>query len=204
MRPPSRILGERVTSGRLGHHKMWDYYKVVRGLLGFRSRTATIFVAACCLLQTSCSAAQPDGPDAAIVPCLHPAGSAPAVSLPPADPTGVFAGALYVRPCPALVPQAASRDWDVAVVGPDDRTLSVYFTGGLLTSRCALLQRVDVMDSTNDVAISLHLGMDPALARQKTVSCDTVGRLYVTNVVLATSLSSRHLSVPVGALVVHR
>lgn len=139
--------------------------------------------------------------DPAIQACLHAVTPKPQVFRPASDPTDAFRAAPYERPCPAAVPQAEAQAWDVAVVGPDDRTVSVYFTGGPVGDRCGLLQRIDVVETETDVTITLYLGIDPALARQPEASCESIGQLIVTNVALQQPLDTRQLRTPVGGTV---
>lgn len=91
------------------------------------------------------------GPDATVsfTPC--PGDEEPA----PADP---YDGAQPVEPRPGMA-GVAPVPFDKVVVGPDDRTLTVFFWSGV--EPCYVLDHVDVEENAGAITITLFQGHDP-------------------------------------------
>jgi hypothetical protein len=99
----------------------------------------------------------------------------------------------YAVPCEGLAP-AGNQAWSILIVAPDDKTVHVYFVGGLIADRCDLLRRVNVTEDASRVTIALAAGADPKI-RPGSV-CSAVGQSYMTEVTLSDKLGSRTLSGP--------
>jgi len=154
----------------------------------------TISLAAAVLI--ACCGSQPPGPQTAaeLNACLqqyHPA------SRDPIPPTGQGArfqrDVTYAVPCEALT-SAGDQRWSMLVVAADDKTIRVYFVGGLMSERCDLLRKVNLAEDPNTVTITLEAGADPTLSRA--AICSAVGQSYVTEVTLLQKLGSRTLTGP--------
>jgi hypothetical protein len=92
------------------------------------------------------------GPDASVsfTPC--PGDEEPQ----PADP---YDGAEPVEPRPGM-DGVAPIPFDKVVVGPDDRTLTVFFWSGV--EPCYVLDRADVDENPGAITITLFQGHDPS------------------------------------------
>jgi hypothetical protein len=77
--------------------------------------------------------------------------------------------------------------WDHVDVGPDGRTLTIVYTGGV--SPCYVLDRVDVDEEPDTVTITLYQGHEP----NADGVCIDIALLYSTQVVLAEPLGDREL-----------
>jgi hypothetical protein len=102
----------------------------------------------------------------------------PSVAASPEAAIGLCDEAMVVTPDPTLVdPQPAA--WERVVVGPDGRSLSVYFWMGM--PGCAGLQSVDVSETDIGATVQLMIGSPPDAETQ---SCRLSAGLYRTQVVL--------------------
>jgi hypothetical protein len=87
-------------------------------------------------------------------------------------------GAIVAEPDPTIV-DPSERPWEQIVVGPDGRTLTIYFWNGV--EECYGLARVDVGRKDGVLDITLWTGHRPeAVARV----CIELAHLYKTVVVL--------------------
>ncbi len=114
-------------------------------------------------------------------------------------------GAVSYRPCPgddptdqaghaqAVVPTPGMSDvrpvgWVKAVVGPDDRTLTLRFWSGV--EPCSVLDHVDVASAADAVTITLFQGSDPTA---RDVACIDIATLKQTTITLDQPLAGRPL-----------
>jgi hypothetical protein len=98
---------------------------------------------------------------------------------------------IYAAPCHGLAP-AGDQRWSIAVVAADDKTVRIYFIGGLLNERCDLLRNISLVESASRVTIQLEAGADPSLSQRS--ACSAVGQSYVTQIALSKPLAGRTLS----------
>lgn len=75
------------------------------------------------------------------------------------EPTDPFHGAQPVEPRPGMA-GVAPIPFDKVVVGPDDRTLTVFFWSGV--EPCYVLDHVDVEENAGAITITLFQGHDPS------------------------------------------
>jgi hypothetical protein len=81
--------------------------------------------------------------------------------------------------------------WNGAVVAKDDRTVSIYFSGG---SACmGALQRVEARESQSAVTLSVYLGVARILNPDSPFVCNAIGYADATTVELAAPLGARRL-----------
>jgi hypothetical protein len=127
-----------------------------------------------------------------VTACLYQYHSAtsdpmPANSIYPSLPT-----VTYAVPCNALSAQGEGR-WEVLVVGPDDKTIRIYFIGGTVGDRSGLLRTVIVNETASTVTIQIEVGGDPSNLGG---GSSAVGQMYVTQIVLSRRLAGRALTGP--------
>lgn len=106
---------------------------------------------------------------------------------------GVTLGGQYVVPCPMLIIPDFTV-WDGAVVGRDDRTVTLYFPGGNICTGFPL--RVDVSETSTRVVFSVYLGVARVVHPNAQFGCTTEGHEYITTVKLSSPLGSRQIDAP--------
>jgi hypothetical protein len=87
-------------------------------------------------------------------------------------------GAIPAEPDPAMV-DPVERAWEHVVVGPDGRTLRVYFVNGV--DACYGLARVEVTQDDGAVDIRLWTGTRPEAVD---MMCIEIAQTYWTEVIL--------------------
>lgn len=102
-------------------------------------------------------------------------------------------GPITAKPSP-VVPTPSQADvhpirWDRVDVGPDDRTIEVYFTTGI--EPCYVLDHVDVAYGADTVMITLYQGHAPD--NGTSVACIEIAMGVVTTVVLDQPLAGRQI-----------
>ncbi|CAN5449576.1 hypothetical protein BH24CHL9_BH24CHL9_11860 [soil metagenome] len=108
------------------------------------------------------------------VTCVPPTGEAPV------DPCGD--GSIPVVADPSLNdPQPTA--WERIVVGPDGRTLDVYFWMGVL--ECNGLHSVEVTPTDDGVSVTVLTGLPEGV---EAIACIDLAQLYRTTVTLETPL----------------
>jgi hypothetical protein len=117
------------------------------------------------------------GPDASI-------SYAPCPGEEPVDPIG---HAQDVVPTPGMS-NVGPIGWIKAVVGPDDRTVTLRFWSGV--EPCYVLDRVDVAYAADGVTVTLFQGTDPSA---KDVACIEIAVLKQTTITLDQPLAGRPL-----------
>jgi hypothetical protein len=96
----------------------------------------------------------------------------------------------YVAACTMLINPRLVH-WNGAVVAKDDRTVSIYFSGG---SACmGALQRVEATESQSVVTLSVYLGVARILKPDSRFVCNAMGYANATTVELAAPLAARHI-----------
>ncbi len=149
---------------------------------------ATIVLVSACLQQTG----QHSSPD--LTACLQQYHSASPDPLPSNGQGARFLhDVVFAVPCEGLAPAGVQR-WSVLVVAPDDKTVRIYFVGGLLSERCDLLREVNISEDLSTVNIVLAAGADPSIS--PAAACSAVGQSYVTEVTLSQKLGKRTLTGP--------
>ena len=117
------------------------------------------------------------GPDASVsyTPC------------PGDEPTDQIGHAQDVVPTPGM-DGVAPVAWFKAVVGADDRTVTLRFWSGV--EPCYVLDHVDVRDAAGGVIVTLFQGSDPSA---KDVACIEIAMLKQTTITLDQPLAGRPL-----------
>jgi hypothetical protein len=110
----------------------------------------------------------------------------------PANSSFPLVGITYAVPCNALSSEGEGR-WEVLVVGPDDKTIRIYFIGGTTGDRSGLLRKVNVNETPTKVTIQIEVGSDPSYPLG---ASSAVGQTYVTQIVLSHPLAGRTLTGP--------
>jgi hypothetical protein len=121
------------------------------------------------------------GPDATVsfTPC--PGDEEPA----PADP---YAGAQPTEPRPGMA-GVAPIAFDEVVVGPDDRTLTVFFWSGV--EPCYVLDHVDVEENPGAITVTLFQGHDPTAGD---VACIEIAVLKKVEVQVDAPVAGRRIA----------
>jgi hypothetical protein len=107
---------------------------------------------------------------------------------------------IYAAPCQGLTP-AGEQPWSMVVVAHDDKTLRVYFVGGLVSDRCDLLRNINVRQDATGISIALEAGADPTVSPAS--ACSAVGQSYVTEITLSDALGTRRIGGPNNAGVIY-
>lgn len=98
-------------------------------------------------------------------------------------------GPELVEPRPGMDNPHPSAFTSVEPIG-DERTLAVFFTGGV--APCYVLDRVEIDETDTTVTITLFIGADPeAVTDTETVACIDIGVSYETRVTLDAPLGAR-------------
>jgi hypothetical protein len=123
--------------------------------------------------QTSTSGT---GPDASVsyTPC-------------PGEPTDPIGHAQDVVPTPGMS-DVGPIGWIKAVVGPDDRTVTLRFWSGV--EPCYVLDHVDVAYAADGITVTLFQGSDPSA---QGVACIEIAMLKQTTITLDQPLAGRSL-----------
>jgi len=147
------------------------------------------------LALVSACQSQPGSPpiplDPAAVACVaaHPAPPALFAGETVTVDTDVLRGK-YVAACSMLINPRLVR-WNGAVVAKDDRTVSIYFSGG--NACMGALQRVEATESQRAVTLSVYLGVARILKPDSRFVCNAIGYANATTVELAAPLGARHI-----------
>ncbi|MEO8477723.1 MAG: hypothetical protein ABI572_11835 [Actinomycetota bacterium] len=96
-------------------------------------------------------------------------------------------GPQIVEPTPGMA-NVRARPYDTAVVGPDDRTVTIDFWSGI--EPCTVLDRVQVAYGPNAVTITLFEGNDPTADDVACIEIAVQKRVVIT---LDASLGGRDL-----------
>lgn len=166
---------------------------VVR-IAGMAGCVVLLLAATACTTATGTTAPPTPTPtfDPAAVACAN------AQPAPPPDFAGENLGSSgpsgrFTVACPMLI-DPHPVGWYAAVVAKDDRTVTIYFMGGIICS--GLLQRVDVVETETEVTVSIYLGVARVLVPSGRGVCNASGQLFATVVRLATPLGKRQLTTP--------
>lgn len=88
--------------------------------------------------------------------------------------------------------------WSASVVASDDRTVTVYFSGGNICT--GILQRIEVIETPTRVTFHVYLGVARIIKPTPHLGCTDEGHGYATTVELAAPLGGRQIDTSLPAI----